>query len=36
VMNTQQQLDDAFQELDTGTFIKQSRSVKPSTEYYTT
>ena len=36
VMNTQQQLDEAFQELDTGTFIKQSRSVKPSTDYYTT
>jgi len=36
VMNTQQQLDEAFQELDTGTFIKQSRSVKPSTEFYST
>ena len=35
VMNTQKQLDHAFQELDTGTFIKQSNTVKPSTEFYT-
>jgi redox-sensitive bicupin YhaK (pirin superfamily) len=35
VMNTQKQLDHAFQELETGTFIKQSKTVKPSTEFYT-
>ncbi len=36
VMNTQQELDEAFSELDTGTFIKQNKSVKPSTKFYTT
>jgi len=35
VMNTQKQLDHAFQELEKGTFIKQSKTVKPSTEFYT-
>jgi quercetin 2,3-dioxygenase len=36
VMNTQQELDEAFSELDTGTFIKQNKSVTPSKKFYTT
>jgi len=35
VMNTQKQLDHAVQELESGTFTKQSKTVKPSTEFYT-
>ncbi len=34
VMNTQKQLDEAFQELETGTFITQNKSMKPLTEFY--
>ena len=34
VMNTQKELNKAFQELETGTFIRQSEPVKPSTEFY--
>lgn len=34
VMNTQEELEKAFQELGRGTFIKHSRPVKPSKDYY--
>lgn len=36
VMNTQKQLDKAFQELEIGTFIKQEKSVKSSIDFYKT
>ncbi|MGD0494593.1 MAG: pirin family protein [Candidatus Bathyarchaeia archaeon] len=34
VMNTQEELAKAFQELDQGTFIKTGRAVKPSRNFY--
>ncbi|MFX1351997.1 MAG: pirin family protein [Promethearchaeota archaeon] len=34
VMNTQNELDKAFRELREGTFIKHSRPVEPSTDFY--
>ena len=34
VMNTQEELTKAFQELDQGTFIKTGRTVKPSRNFY--
>ena len=34
VMNTQEELAKAFQELDQGTFIKTGRTVKPSKNFY--
>lgn len=34
VMNTQEELENAFQELDEGTFIKTGRTVKPSRDFY--
>jgi redox-sensitive bicupin YhaK (pirin superfamily) len=34
VMNTQEELARAFKELDQGTFIKNSRTVKPSRNFY--
>jgi redox-sensitive bicupin YhaK (pirin superfamily) len=36
VMNTQEELARAFQELDRGTFIKSGRTVKPSKNFYRT
>jgi redox-sensitive bicupin YhaK (pirin superfamily) len=34
VMNTQEELEKAFQELDQGTFIKNGRTVKPTRNFY--
>ena len=34
VMNTQEELQKAFQDLDNGTFIKHSKSIQSSKEYY--
>jgi redox-sensitive bicupin YhaK (pirin superfamily) len=34
VMNTQEELDRAFQELDEGSFIKTTNTVKPSKDFY--
>jgi quercetin 2,3-dioxygenase len=34
VMNTQEELDRAFQELDEGSFIKTTKIVKPSKDFY--
>ena len=34
VMNTQEELQKAFQDLDNGTFIRQNKPIHPSKEYY--
>jgi redox-sensitive bicupin YhaK (pirin superfamily) len=34
VMNTQEELERAFQELDEGSFIKTSKPLKPSKDFY--
>jgi quercetin 2,3-dioxygenase len=34
VMNTQEELEKAFEELDMGTFIKSNRAIKPSKNFY--
>jgi redox-sensitive bicupin YhaK (pirin superfamily) len=36
VMNTQEELEKAFQELDEGNFIKTNKKVEPSKNYYRT
>jgi redox-sensitive bicupin YhaK (pirin superfamily) len=36
VMNTQEELEKAFRELDEGNFIKTNKTIKPSKDFYRT